>query len=164
MAPHIRSGELQLVLGGERLLAAEIHAVWPQTRHLPSKTRAAIDALVQQVPAILADAQGAKAELERPEAPKNNVSAVTSWRSRCVPNFAGHCEGGQDPGDLVLTCRNTGLDENDDTASQILADLQQRIRYNRPSPGTEASLRRPTLRHAGERRPPGSLRKSRSPA
>jgi DNA-binding transcriptional LysR family regulator len=53
MAPHIRSGELQWVLCGERLLAAEIHAVWPQTRHLPSKTRAAIDALVQQVPAVL---------------------------------------------------------------------------------------------------------------
>jgi DNA-binding transcriptional LysR family regulator len=69
MAPHIRSGELQWVLCGERLLAAEIHAVWPQTRHLPSKTRAAIDALVQQVPAILADPQGAKVELELPEAP-----------------------------------------------------------------------------------------------
>ena len=53
MAPHIRSGELQWILCGERLLAAEIHAVWPQTRHLPSKTRAAIDALVQQVPAVL---------------------------------------------------------------------------------------------------------------
>jgi DNA-binding transcriptional LysR family regulator len=68
MAPHILSGELQLVVRGERPLA--IHAVWPQTRHLPSKTRAAIDALVQQVPALLADSQGAKAELERPEAPK----------------------------------------------------------------------------------------------
>jgi DNA-binding transcriptional LysR family regulator len=68
MAPHIRSGELQLVFCGERLRAAEIHAVWPQTRHLPSKTRAAIDALVQQVPAILADPQGAKVELELPEA------------------------------------------------------------------------------------------------
>ena len=33
------------------------------------KPRAAIDALVQQVPAILADPQGAKVELELPEVP-----------------------------------------------------------------------------------------------
>jgi DNA-binding transcriptional LysR family regulator len=63
------SRKVQEVFCGERLHAAEIHAVWPQTQHLPSKTRAAIDALVQQVPAILADPQGAKVELELPEAP-----------------------------------------------------------------------------------------------
>jgi hypothetical protein len=27
--------------------------VWPQSRYLPSKTRTAIDALVEQVPAML---------------------------------------------------------------------------------------------------------------
>ena len=33
---------------------SEIHAVWPNTRYLPAKTRAAIDALVREVPAMMA--------------------------------------------------------------------------------------------------------------
>ena len=53
-AHHIASGKLKLLFGGERVIATDIHAVWPQTRHLPAKTRVAIDALVQQVPAMLA--------------------------------------------------------------------------------------------------------------
>ena len=39
---------------GDQLAAHEVHAVWPQARHLPSKTRAAIDALAARVPAMLA--------------------------------------------------------------------------------------------------------------
>jgi DNA-binding transcriptional LysR family regulator len=55
MATYVASGELELVMHAARVAAAEIHAVWPQTRHLPSKTRAAIDALVREVPASLAN-------------------------------------------------------------------------------------------------------------
>ena len=54
MAPHVLSGKLTPVLYGERVVATDIHAVWPQARHLPAKTRVAIDALVQQVPVMLA--------------------------------------------------------------------------------------------------------------
>jgi DNA-binding transcriptional LysR family regulator len=53
LAPHLRAGELTLVMDSERVLATEIHAVWPQTRYLPSKTRAAIDALVADIPAMI---------------------------------------------------------------------------------------------------------------
>ncbi|CQR42305.1 Transcriptional regulator, LysR family [Thiomonas sp. CB3] len=48
-----RAGELELVIGGERLPATPIQAVWAQTRYLPAKTRAAIDALVAGVPALM---------------------------------------------------------------------------------------------------------------
>lgn len=50
MAEHLRSGELQLVMSSDRVLATEIHAVWPQTRYLSSKMRVAIDALVAGIP------------------------------------------------------------------------------------------------------------------
>ena len=53
MAPHLLTGKLELIFSGERVVAPDIHAIWPQTRYLPSKTRAAVDALVQQIPAIL---------------------------------------------------------------------------------------------------------------
>jgi DNA-binding transcriptional LysR family regulator len=53
LAPHVRAGELTLVMDSDRVLATEIHAVWPQTRYLPSKTRAAIDALVADIPAMI---------------------------------------------------------------------------------------------------------------
>ena len=49
-----RAGELELVIGGDRVPAAPIHAVWAQTRYLPAKTRAAIDALVAGVPGVMA--------------------------------------------------------------------------------------------------------------
>jgi DNA-binding transcriptional LysR family regulator len=55
MTPLVRTGHLELIFSDEQLVSSEIHAVWPQTRHLPSKTRTAIDALAQQVPALLAD-------------------------------------------------------------------------------------------------------------
>ncbi|MHB8816271.1 MAG: LysR substrate-binding domain-containing protein [Steroidobacteraceae bacterium] len=55
MAPLVRTGQLNLIFSGEQVVASEINAVWPQTRHLPSKTRTAIHALVQQVPRLLAE-------------------------------------------------------------------------------------------------------------
>jgi DNA-binding transcriptional LysR family regulator len=52
LAPHVRAGELVLVMDSQRVLATDIHAVWPQTRHLSSKVRAAIDALAAEIPAM----------------------------------------------------------------------------------------------------------------
>jgi DNA-binding transcriptional LysR family regulator len=53
MAPHVRAGTLTLVMDSERVLATDIHAVWPRTRHLSSKTRTAIDALAAKIPAMI---------------------------------------------------------------------------------------------------------------
>jgi DNA-binding transcriptional LysR family regulator len=53
LAPHTRTGELALVLDSRRVLATEIHAVWPKTRYLPAKTRAAIDALAMEIPRLM---------------------------------------------------------------------------------------------------------------
>ncbi len=50
MAKHARAGELELVMDCNNMLATEIYAVWPQSHYLPSKTRAAIDALVAEIP------------------------------------------------------------------------------------------------------------------
>lgn len=49
----MRAGELELVTDSEHALASEIHVVWPQTRYLPAKTRAAIDTLVAGIPPIM---------------------------------------------------------------------------------------------------------------
>jgi DNA-binding transcriptional LysR family regulator len=53
LAPYVRAGELILVMDSQRVLATDIHAVWPQTRHLSSKARAAIDALVTEIPVMI---------------------------------------------------------------------------------------------------------------
>jgi DNA-binding transcriptional LysR family regulator len=53
MAPHVRAGALTLVLDSDRVMATDIHAVWPRARHLPSKIRVAIDALVEEIPAMI---------------------------------------------------------------------------------------------------------------
>jgi DNA-binding transcriptional LysR family regulator len=53
MAPHVRAGALTLVMDSERVLATDIHAVWPRTRYLPSKTRTVIDALAAKIPAMI---------------------------------------------------------------------------------------------------------------
>jgi DNA-binding transcriptional LysR family regulator len=34
--------------------SGKIHAVWPNTCYLPAKTRAAIDALAKEIPAMMA--------------------------------------------------------------------------------------------------------------
>jgi DNA-binding transcriptional LysR family regulator len=52
-APQVRAGALQWVWDGPHQHGMDVHAVWPHTRFLPMKTRAAIDALVQHVPALL---------------------------------------------------------------------------------------------------------------
>lgn len=72
MAPYIRSGELALVMDSRQVQGADIHAVWPRSRHLPSKTRAAIDALVAGVPrAMGAEGTGVMPCLPRaPAAPR----------------------------------------------------------------------------------------------
>lgn len=53
IGPRLRSGELTLVTGSQNTVASEVHAVWPQSRYLPSKTRTAIDALVENVSRLL---------------------------------------------------------------------------------------------------------------
>jgi DNA-binding transcriptional LysR family regulator len=68
LAPHIRRGELVLVMDSERVLGTDIHAVWPATRHMPGKTRAAIDALAMHVPGMLAY-------------PEPEAEADISWRA-----------------------------------------------------------------------------------
>lgn len=50
LTQHTRAGELALVMDSQRVLATEIHAVWPKTGYLPAKTRAAIDALAVEIP------------------------------------------------------------------------------------------------------------------
>jgi DNA-binding transcriptional LysR family regulator len=42
-----------LLADTEGSMAIEIHALWPHTRYMPSKTRAAVDALAAEVPAML---------------------------------------------------------------------------------------------------------------
>lgn len=53
MAKHMRAGELELVMDCDRMLATDIHAVWPQSHYLPIKTRTAIDALVAEIPGLV---------------------------------------------------------------------------------------------------------------
>jgi DNA-binding transcriptional LysR family regulator len=50
LARYLHNGVLVPVLGQLQLIPSEIHAVWPQTRYLPAKTRAAIDVLLAQMP------------------------------------------------------------------------------------------------------------------
>lgn len=76
MAPYIRAGELVLVMDSRQVQGNDIHAVWPRSRHLPSKTRAAIDALVAGVPrAMGAEGTGAVACLPRANAAPAPVRA-----------------------------------------------------------------------------------------
>jgi DNA-binding transcriptional LysR family regulator len=53
VAPHVRAGDLILVMDSERVLAADVHAVWPKARYMPAKTRAAVDLLASRIPAML---------------------------------------------------------------------------------------------------------------
>ena len=62
---HSRSAEFFVRFDGpvdhRRSRPMEIHVVWPHTRYLPSKTRAAIDALAEAIPPLLSaplDAEG----------------------------------------------------------------------------------------------------------
>jgi DNA-binding transcriptional LysR family regulator len=54
MAPYLRDGRLSLVMDSNSVQGAEVHLIRPQSRHLPSKVRVAIDALVDEIPRVLA--------------------------------------------------------------------------------------------------------------
>jgi DNA-binding transcriptional LysR family regulator len=54
VARYVREGQLKLLLRSDQSAAGVIHALWPTTQYPPSKTRMAIDALVAQVPALIA--------------------------------------------------------------------------------------------------------------
>lgn len=58
--PLMQAGKLEPVLGLEQAVGGDIHLLWPQTRYLPAKTRAAIDALAAEIPRLIA--QPAKGE------------------------------------------------------------------------------------------------------
>lgn len=53
LSRYVQSSELVPVLESYRAGSQEIHAVWPQVRHLRCKTRVAIDALVAHIPAMI---------------------------------------------------------------------------------------------------------------
>ena len=53
MARYLASGELVLVTSSRNTVAADVHAVWPQSRYLPTRTRVAIDGLVERVAGML---------------------------------------------------------------------------------------------------------------
>jgi DNA-binding transcriptional LysR family regulator len=55
VGPHLRAGELTLVMDSERVLSTDIHAVWPKARYIPAKTRAAVDLLATRIPAMLGE-------------------------------------------------------------------------------------------------------------
>ncbi|WP_321869466.1 LysR family transcriptional regulator [Burkholderia ubonensis] len=54
MAPYLRDGRLALVMDSDSVGSAEVFAVRPNARQVPSKVRAAIDALVDEIPRVLA--------------------------------------------------------------------------------------------------------------
>ena len=53
LSRYLASGELECVMGHELVFPNDVHAVWPQSRYLPSKTRMAIDALAEEIPKII---------------------------------------------------------------------------------------------------------------
>lgn len=53
LAQHEKAGELVMLANSDRVLGKEIHAVWPKSRYLPSKTRVAIDALLAEIPRMM---------------------------------------------------------------------------------------------------------------
>ena len=56
-ARHFREGRLVELTLGKRCFGVDVYAVWPQTRHLPSKVRVAVDDLAARIPKVLAAAQ-----------------------------------------------------------------------------------------------------------
>ncbi|MFT4510199.1 LysR family transcriptional regulator [Caballeronia sp. 15711] len=54
LSRYEKTGELVTVMDNCGTQPQDIHAVWPQTRYLSSKTRRAIDALVAEIPAMIA--------------------------------------------------------------------------------------------------------------
>jgi len=58
LARYMQAGQLARVLADHRADAMPIHVLWPHARHLPAKTRCAIDALVAAMPACLEEGRG----------------------------------------------------------------------------------------------------------
>ncbi len=54
MAPYLRDGRLALVMDSNSVSGAEVSAVRPASRQVPSKVRVVIDALVDEIPRMLA--------------------------------------------------------------------------------------------------------------
>ena len=54
MAPYLRDGRLALVMDSKSVQGAEVHLLRSQSRHIPSKVRVAVDALVEEIPRVLA--------------------------------------------------------------------------------------------------------------
>ncbi|AOK18760.1 LysR family transcriptional regulator [Burkholderia cepacia] len=54
MAPYLRDGRLSLVMDSNSVSGAEVFAVRPASRQVPSKVRVVIDALVDEIPHMLA--------------------------------------------------------------------------------------------------------------
>lgn len=54
IADDLRAGRLEIALAEERPLRYEMHAVWPQARVLPLKTRVVVDTLLEGLPPLLA--------------------------------------------------------------------------------------------------------------
>jgi DNA-binding transcriptional LysR family regulator len=54
MAPYLRDGRLALVMDSNSVQGAEVHLLRSQSRHIPSKVRVAVDALVEEIPRVLA--------------------------------------------------------------------------------------------------------------
>jgi DNA-binding transcriptional LysR family regulator len=75
IASRLRSGEL-LLMDGVEARTSEIHAVWPYSRYLPSKTRAAIDALAAEVPALLDPDATPRTPLRRHRSNKGRAAAL----------------------------------------------------------------------------------------
>jgi DNA-binding transcriptional LysR family regulator len=50
IAPHLKSGALVSLLPPALSIGYPIYAVWPQSPHLPLRTRIAIDALAAELP------------------------------------------------------------------------------------------------------------------
>jgi DNA-binding transcriptional LysR family regulator len=49
MWPYLREGRLELVMDSRSVLGGEVHVVRQKSRHMPSKVRVAVDALVEDI-------------------------------------------------------------------------------------------------------------------
>jgi hypothetical protein len=69
----------------ERMLAAEIYAVWPQSHYLPSKTRAAIDLLATEIPVRVGQYEDGEDSLAPAPLPRTSSSPASSMPKTAQP-------------------------------------------------------------------------------
>lgn len=50
---YVPTGKLVMVMGTDRVLSTDIHAIWPQNKYMPYRIRLVIEALAAQVPVLL---------------------------------------------------------------------------------------------------------------